>query len=68
MGDGDVDLTATPADTVTYGHNYAAEPFVWNGNITDLVANAELTKELGVFASKIDCVTPPAAGGPIPRD
>ena len=68
VGDGNVDLTATPADPVTYGHNYAAEPFVWNGNVTDLVANAELTKELGVFASKIDCVTPPAAGGPIPRD
>ena len=68
VGDGNVDLTATPADTVTYGHNYAAEPFVWNGNVTDLVANAELTKELGVFGSKIDCVTPPAAGGPIPRD
>ena len=68
VGDGNVDLTATPSTPATYGHTFAAEPFVWNGTATDLVANAELTKELGVFGAKIDCVTPPVAGGPIPRD
>jgi len=68
VGDGNIDVNATPADPVTYGHTAVAEPFVWNGNATDLVANAELTKDLGVFGAKIDCVTPPVSNAPVPRD
>ncbi len=69
VGDGNVDLTATPASPSTYGHTFAAEPLVWDTSASGtLVSNAELTKELGVFGAKIDCLTLPASGAPIPRD
>jgi len=69
VGDGNIDVNATPADPVTYGHTAVAEPLVWDNSATaTLASNADLTKELGVFGAKIDCVTPPAAGAPIPRD
>jgi prepilin-type N-terminal cleavage/methylation domain-containing protein len=69
VGDGNVDLTATPASPSTYGHTFAAEPLVWDTSVSGTpVSNAELTKELGVFGAKIDCATPAVSSGPIPRD
>jgi prepilin-type N-terminal cleavage/methylation domain-containing protein len=62
VGDGYIDVTLTaPASTNSFGHGWSIEPLAWSGAATtaqDIATNAELTKELGVFGPRIDCLTP----------
>ncbi len=62
VGDGYIDVTLTaPASTNDFGHGWSIEPLAWSGasaTAQQIATNAELTKELGVFGPRIDCLTP----------
>lgn len=71
VGDGNVDvlLGGPLAAAADYGHFWGVEPLAWSGvsgTSQERQTNADLTKELGVFGPRIDCVTPVFAGDPSP--
>jgi prepilin-type N-terminal cleavage/methylation domain-containing protein len=75
VGDGYIDVVATPApgSPNDFGHGWSFEPLAWSGLSTtapQIAANAELTRELGVFGPKVDCLslTSGVAGVPTPTD
>ena len=67
LGDINIDITsATPSTPAQYGHSFAVEPLSWDSGTAPSVANADLTRDTGVFWPYIQCDTAPNSSSAAP--